>query len=206
MTTPLNAQIAPDPSESGLSESSLLSRARGGDAHALGALLERHRPRVTALCRRLVSPPPEDAEDAASKALARGARHFPTFRAEAQLSTWLCRIAVNVCRDALRERIRDHAAFPPAPPTPAGEDAAREVPDPSSGPAERAEAALFLDAVRARLDARQWKILVLSKDQGLSSAEIARLIGLTDGRVRQILLHDIRRVTDAAWEDWNRPV
>src|SRR5271166_4192471 len=47
---------------------------------------------------------PQEAEDLAQAVFAKAAKALPTFRNEAQTSTWLYRIAVNVASDWLRSR------------------------------------------------------------------------------------------------------
>jgi RNA polymerase sigma factor (sigma-70 family) len=46
----------------------------------------------------------EDAMDCAQETMLRAYRAFASFRQEAQFSTWITRIAMNVCTDALRKR------------------------------------------------------------------------------------------------------
>ena len=46
----------------------------------------------------------EDAQDCAQEAMLRAFRAFDTFRQDASFSTWITRIAMNVCTDALRKR------------------------------------------------------------------------------------------------------
>lgn len=65
------------------------------------------RDNVTSLrrtCRRLLQDESE-ADDAVQEALLRAFAHLHTFRGQAQLSTWLHRIAVNACLMRLRRRI-----------------------------------------------------------------------------------------------------
>jgi RNA polymerase sigma-70 factor (ECF subfamily) len=44
----------------------------------------------------------EDAEDVVQETLLLGLRHFKQFRFEANIGTWLCRIALNVIRGRMR--------------------------------------------------------------------------------------------------------
>jgi RNA polymerase sigma factor (sigma-70 family) len=47
-----------------------------------------------------------DAEDAVQETLRALARHAADFRGESQLSTWLYRVARNVCTDRIRHEAR----------------------------------------------------------------------------------------------------
>ena len=63
------------------------------------ALYEENHQRVRGLLKRMVGP--QDAEDLAQTVFAKAATALPIFRGEAEASTWLYRIAVNVASDWL---------------------------------------------------------------------------------------------------------
>ena len=86
-----------------LSDPILVKRAKDGDARALAALCERHAPRVEKLAAHLLRNP-EDARDASQEALAKLCTRIRQFRGESQFATWLHRLVVNTCRDALARR------------------------------------------------------------------------------------------------------
>ena len=89
-----------------LSDPILVKRARDGDAKALETLCERHAPRVEKVALHLLRDP-EDARDASQEALTKLCTRIGQFRGEAQFSTWLHRLTINVCRDvANRQRTR----------------------------------------------------------------------------------------------------
>ena len=46
----------------------------------------------------------EDAQDCAQETMLRAYKAFGSFRRDASFSTWITRIAINVCTDALRKR------------------------------------------------------------------------------------------------------
>jgi RNA polymerase sigma-70 factor, ECF subfamily len=86
-----------------LSDPILVKRAKDGDLQALGALCARHQPAVEKLARRILRDP-EDARDAAQESLAKVCIRIRQFRGESQFATWLHRLVVNTCRDALARR------------------------------------------------------------------------------------------------------
>jgi RNA polymerase sigma-70 factor, ECF subfamily len=81
----------------------LVARCRAGEREACEELYRRHAPRVLGLARRMIGPG-EDAEDAMQDVFMAVFRKLESFRGESSLSTWLYRLAMNVCLDRLRSR------------------------------------------------------------------------------------------------------
>ena len=81
----------------------MVKRAKDGDRRALEALCARHQPTVERLARRILRDR-EEAQDAAQESLAKVCTRIGQFRGEAQFATWLHRLVVNTCRDALARR------------------------------------------------------------------------------------------------------
>jgi RNA polymerase sigma-70 factor (ECF subfamily) len=79
----------------------LIDRYLAGDADAFATLVRRHEGQVYRLCLRVLGNP-DDAADAAQDALVAVARKLGSFRGDARFSTWLHRVAMNVCYDHLR--------------------------------------------------------------------------------------------------------
>ncbi len=75
---------------------------RSGDHALFDRIVQKHSALLRGLIRRYVSTE-EDAEDVTQMAFARAFEHRASFRGEAPLRTWLCRIAVNL---ALNHRKR----------------------------------------------------------------------------------------------------
>ena len=157
--------------------SELVERAREGDGRAFDRLMLETQEQVLGVAWRLLGSR-EDARDAAQEAYVRVFRHLPRFRAGHDFRAWLYRITVNVCRDAARRRRR----FPTAPVSPAAPEPAEEA---------RAEQDLLGSERRARLlealvvlSPRERAALVLRDLEGLSSEQVARVLGSRPGTVR----------------------
>src|ERR1700690_1867797 len=75
------------------------------DADEIEGQLERHRTSLTGYCYRMLGSPFE-ADDAVQETLLRAWRGYRHFEARATVSSWLYRIATNVCLDHLRGRAR----------------------------------------------------------------------------------------------------
>jgi RNA polymerase sigma-70 factor, ECF subfamily len=81
-------------------ERQLIARAQRGDTAAFEALVMTHAQYVYNLALRVVRNPPE-AEDLSQEAFLRAWKSLPSFRQEAQFSTWLYRIVTNLCLNRL---------------------------------------------------------------------------------------------------------
>src|SRR5436190_13409650 len=77
-------------------ERALVDRCRRDEPGAFEGLVDQFKNLVFALIARTVSDPSR-AEDLAQDVFLRIHRGLPYFRGEARLSTWIYRIAINVC-------------------------------------------------------------------------------------------------------------
>ena len=99
----------------------LIERCRAGSDAAFRELVETYKGMVFAIISRSTSHR-LDVEDLAQDVFVRVHRGLRSFRGEARLSTWICRIAMNVCADARQRSPREislDAAPVGAPPPPA---------------------------------------------------------------------------------------
>jgi RNA polymerase sigma-70 factor (TIGR02960 family) len=172
-------------------EARLLGRARDGDEAAFRALVETHRRPLHLHCYRMVGSV-QDAEDLVQETLLSAWRGLGAFNGEAQLRTWLYRIATNVSLNALRTRSRRprtaRADPPPVEPSHVGEpDDVEPYPDalldrsaePAARYEERETVELAFVAALQRLPARQRAVLVLRDVLGFRATEVARTLDTT---------------------------
>lgn len=122
---------------------------------------------------------PQDAEDAVSDAVVAMLSKGHTLRDDQALKPWALRITANCCYDLMRraKRERDHSQ--PV------EDGAALFEEPCGG-------SLF-DRLRA-LPPPLFQVLVLYYYEGLSTAQIARVLGLSGGTVRVRLSRGRKRL------------
>lgn len=156
---------------------SLLARVAHGDMDALGRLVGRHQGRVLQLAYRLLLRW-DLAEDVVQEAFLKVHRHAGRFRPEAQFTTWLYRVVVNLCVDVQRQERRRRALQPG--PTP--------LPEPGT---DRLEVEEMVERVRdaiSSLPARQRLVLVLHRYDGLSHRRIARITGFSRSAVESLLV------------------
>jgi RNA polymerase sigma-70 factor (ECF subfamily) len=128
------------------------------------------------------------ANDVAQETFFRAFRHYESFRSEAAFSTWTYRIAVNLCLDAMR-RAGGRVVQPL-------ENAEAEAPpalrDPEPGPEGEVivrDLARHADAALEELTVNHRTILLLREVEGLSYAEIARVLRIPRGTVMSRLHH-----------------
>src|SRR5688572_13311576 len=86
-------------------EAEQIERAQKGDRGAFGALVRTHQRRVFACALQMLGDAGE-AEDSTQETFLRAWRAIARFDRRSELSTWLYRICVNVCLNALRRRRR----------------------------------------------------------------------------------------------------
>jgi RNA polymerase sigma-70 factor (ECF subfamily) len=90
-------------------EAALVAQARQGEGGAFDQLYQRHRDSIYNLCLNYCGDP-EEAGDLLQETFVRAWRGLPKFSGRAAFTTWLYRIAINLCRDAARRKGR--AQFP----------------------------------------------------------------------------------------------
>lgn len=101
----MSTRSSPD-AESGApqaAEAALVARLRAGDPAAYAVLVRTHSGRLLAVIRRVLRND-EDARDALQETFLSALRGIASFHAEARLSTWLHRIALNCALMKLRSR------------------------------------------------------------------------------------------------------
>lgn len=99
----------------------LVNRCRSGSDAAFRELVDSYKKMVFAIISRSITDR-SLVEDLAQDAFVRVHRGLRSFRGDARLSTWICRIAMNVCADARQHAPRElslDAIAPGAPPPPA---------------------------------------------------------------------------------------
>jgi RNA polymerase sigma-70 factor (ECF subfamily) len=174
------------------SDAVLTARAAAGDRLAYVVLVRRHLPRVYAVTRRMLGNEAA-AEDAAQEALLRLWTHAGSYdSSKAMLSTWLTRIATNLCLDRLRKRQEEQW------------DDSYDVALPSSQ--ERTigdrQLAARVDAALQALPERQRTALVLCHYEDLSMAEAAAAMQISVEAVESLLSRARRSLKQRLAPDW----
>ncbi len=162
-----------------LADGDLVTRCREGDRGAWRQLYERHAPLVYRFMSAL-GVPADERDDAVQDVFVAVYRSLGTFRGEAQLSTWIYRIAArHAGRLGRRRKLRDLV----------GTVLMRQPPPPPSDPAERAAEVHFVDRLLSRLSSKKRTVLVLFEVEGLRVDEIARIVDCPENTVWSRLHH-----------------
>ena len=164
-----------------MAERDLVRRAQRGDTQAFTELATPCESMVWSTCYRLLGNR-EDAEDTAQTALLKAWEKIGSFAGDAAFSTWLYRIAVTTCMDALRRRkIRMAASVE------ALSENGFDIPDPKSGPEEQVETldrrARLRNALDQLPDEQRLPLLLFYTEQK-PYEEIASLLSLPMGTVK----------------------
>ena len=83
----------------------LVARSRSGDVDSFNQLIVRWERPIYALAYRVLGRE-EDARDVCQDTFLRAYRALPGFKGQAKFSSWLYRIALNLCRDWIRRQQR----------------------------------------------------------------------------------------------------
>ena len=164
---------------------SVIRRAQGHDAEALGDLYRLYARRVFGLCRYMLDSR-ESAEDATSEVFLKLQRSIASYDGSTPFQRWLLRVTGNHCIDALRRRKRGREVFVEAEDGAAGNDAASSQPSPLGAVVSAEERTQVRDAIE-QLPENYRVPLVLRYYGDLSYDEIAQQLGLKRDYVATLL-------------------
>ena len=164
---------------------SVIERAQGHDAQALGEIHRRYVRRVFGLCRYMLDSR-ESAEDATSEVFLKLQRSIESYNGSIPFPRWLLRVAGNQCIDILRRRRRRQQVIVE------GEDGAGFIEATSAEPSPlgaviSAEEKVQLQAAIARLPENYRVPLVLRYYSELSYDEIGQQLGLQRNHVAALI-------------------
>ena len=154
----------------------LVAKSIGGDAESFNQLILRWERPIYALAYRTIGRE-EDARDVCQETFLRAFRALPGFRGQAKFSSWIYRIALNLCRDWARRERRTPVVQPP-------ENIDLIELAAATGPADsiedlvaRRDLMRAVEAVMSTLPEEQRTAIILKEYHGLTFQEIADLVG-----------------------------
>lgn len=160
------------------SDHALMVAVRDGELDALGELFERHHPRLFGFLVKLMGDRPA-AEDVAQTVFQRMLKYRHTYRDDGSFTAWMYHLARRCAADHFR---RTNAAPRATDPVDLGLHA-DDRPHAGQHAAARDDQALLHTALQ-KLDRDDREVLLLSRFQDLSFAEIAAILGCSVGAAK----------------------
>lgn len=154
----------------------LVARSIGGDHDSFNQLILRWERPIYALAYRTIGRE-EEAKDVCQETFLRAFRALPKFRREAKFSSWIYRIALNLCRDWARKERRTPVVQPPEDMDLIEMAAAAEPSESIEDLVARKNMAERVEQAMTRLPEEQRTAIVLKEYHGLTFQEIADLQG-----------------------------
>lgn len=162
-----------------LADEEIVPRILAGETALFEVLMRRHNQRLYRAARAILRDARE-AEDVMQEAYVNAYVHLDQFDGRAQFSTWLTRIAVNEALARVRKRVRfeplDAGSLETFMPT-------MPAPDPERQALGRELGALIESAVD-RLGDGPREVFMLRQVEGLSTAETAEILGVSEDVVK----------------------
>lgn len=203
---PAVEMMNPDAKPSVADDEALVRAAQAGDMAAFEELIARHRDKIYARAYSMVRNE-EDAVDLSQEAWVKGWQRLKQFHGESGFGTWVTRIVINLCLDALRRRKRQQAESIEAMDEDAG-GVERHMPvltvNPTAG-LERAELRQRIDQALAQLTYEHRTVLVLHEFEEMEYKMIAKVMACSIGTVMSRLFYARRRMAAlmAGWKAEN---
>ncbi len=176
----------PDPATSGRSpagsgraddEQQIILKAQGGDRGAFRCLVERYMKDAYNVAYSFVSDH-HSAEEIAQEAFVRAYRSLGSFRGDAGFGTWLYRIVSNLALNRLKQtaRRRKHEVLSLPENVVAAHDGIQLL--------HRSELTGLVERALHELPTMQRAVVILRHIDGLSTKQVSRILGCTEGTVK----------------------
>ena len=181
-----------DAEDNALSDEELMARIAGSDAQAFEILVRRHQRHILNLIYRSIGDRTQ-AEDVAQEVFLRVWRAAEDYEPKAKFTTWVYRIAVNLCLDALKatHRKQPFVHLYADAEHPDENDRVLNVCDSARSPEELlidVEESGRIFAALQGLPTNQRLAVVLTKFDGLSYDEISWVLGCSISAVESLLI------------------
>ena len=175
------------------SEEAFIERLRGRDERAFNELVELYGERVYRLVYRMLGRR-EEAEDMAQEVFVQVFKAVDQFRGDAQLGTWIYRIAVNTCKNRKGYLARRPSESQPALDNAEERSGLGDARGLTAGELERPDHLVegyqvetIVKESIATMDPEFREVLVLRDVEALSYEEITQITGLAEGTVKSRL-------------------
>jgi RNA polymerase sigma-70 factor, ECF subfamily len=177
------------------SDESLVRIAQKGDMWAFEELVARHRDKIYARAFSMMRNE-DEAVDLSQEAWVKGWQRLKQFQGEASFVTWMTRIVINLCLDALRRQKRLRAESIEQLDDELG-GVERHMPAVTVNPTEgleRVELRQRIDQAMNQLSDAHRTVLILHEFEGLEYREVAKRMGCSIGTIMSRLFYARRRL------------
>jgi len=168
-------------------EKALIEKCKQGDIEAFEILIDEYQSKILNYCFRMLNHR-SDAEDAAQEVFVKVYRFIGSYSGQSSFSTWLYKVASNVCRDYLRKHRRpDRQTMSLQQVNSEGEEYGLSIEDATYAPynsVQQTEAQRVLAQALDQISPEHKTVIVLRDIQGLSYEEIGKIIGAAPGTVK----------------------
>ncbi len=169
----------------------MVERAKAGDFEAFEELVNLHEGRVYRLIMRMLRNP-EDAEDALQETFLQVYRGLKSFEGRSTFSTWLFRLATNVCLMKIRHRETEPSKFLPLeeylPQSPGGENPRiQKWPEKPEEILLNKESREKMYEALEKLPADYRAVFLLRDVEGFSNIEVGEVLGVSVAAVKSRL-------------------
>jgi RNA polymerase sigma-70 factor (ECF subfamily) len=181
-----------------VSEDAVVEAARRHDPDAFEEIVTRYGPRIFRLAQNITRNR-EDAEEVSQDCFARAFLHVDSFRGDSRFYTWLARIAINQALMKLRKRRRREFQYI-CPDTSEDAEFCAEVADNAPTPEQqysRKELRRILASAMQELPLASREVLQLRELEERSTAETARILGLSISAVKSRMLRGRQKLRQA---------
>lgn len=187
-------------------ENEIIRSVKDGNIDAFESLVTENERAVFTLCLRMTGSR-EDAEDLTQETFVKAYRSLGSFRGDCRFSSWVTRIASNVCLDFLRSKSKKRTV-PLTVENDDGEETELDIPDVHDLPEDRLTNSELRRSVRRGLDTlgdAQRQTLILRELGGLSYEEIAEKLGIEPGTVKSRIFRARKQLCAFLINDGNIP-
>ena len=173
----------------------LVRAAQQGDMAAFEELVARHRDKIYARAYSMMRSE-EEAIDLSQEAWIKGWQRLNQFQGESSFATWMTRITINLCLDAIRRQKRHRAESIEEMDEETG-GVERHMPVITVNPTERLERTELrtrIDAALGKLSSAHRTVLVLHEFEDMEYKRIAKTMGCSIGTVMSRLFYARRKL------------
>jgi RNA polymerase sigma-70 factor, ECF subfamily len=164
-----------------LSDSQIIERTLGGEPDAFNTLVRRWERQIYGLTLRMLGRD-EEAKDATQETFISAYRNLSKFRGEAKFSSWIYRIALNICNTKLRSRAKVSVSLDEQWET-RGIELAADTDDLGSN-IQQQQITQHVRRALQGLPAEMRQVIVMKEYEGLKFSEIADILGIPISTVK----------------------